>query len=457
MASSPLPLPPQADAAQTESIPAEAAPAEAAPASPSKPQPPLPEHPGQWSVDDVCRWAQSQQHLADVAPVLREHAMDGHVLINYVTNTVLAEELGISAFGTRVHVLEAIETLRWNAGLCTKVRYASPPPASASTSAVAAAADSASAAAFSSERQYLAEDSLSPPPYARSHRRAHSRQTHHPSHSSQRSLSNTPESDQHRSSKEGSPDADAEPGHTHHSKRSASRVADAEKKRQKRAALKKNPVLYAEYLQKERERNARRRARLRAERGRSNSNGNANDDRPGAHAATDAHAAVAAALVASRLDSADAYDSSANSYMHATDAAKPIPSYAPFATAPAAATAVAAASAADRHVLAGLGVSSPAAVSAAAVHIHSPLQPPPHNLRRGADAAGADAHATKAPTNIGGASANSRSSSSNSRYFHHTSNGSHTEHQHQHQHQHQHRTRQQQQQQQQEHQAAHVV
>ncbi|ORX73583.1 hypothetical protein DL89DRAFT_263626 [Linderina pennispora] len=174
--------------------------------SPSPPSTtaPLPGNPQQWTVDDVCRWAQTLPLIADISAVFKEHAVDGHVLVNYVTNTVLADELGVSAFGTRVHILEAIETLRWNSGLCAKQGKA---------------------------------DS--------------------------RSVSHTPETE--GSAKEHSDGESPKPA----SKRSASRIADAEKKRQKRAELKKNPVLYAEYLQKERERNARRRARLRAERGRS--------------------------------------------------------------------------------------------------------------------------------------------------------------------------------------------
>ncbi|KAJ2718286.1 hypothetical protein GGI07_005817 [Coemansia sp. Benny D115] len=172
-----------------------------------------PDDPQLWTVDDVHRWAAAQPLIAAVAPVLREHKVDGHVLIHYIKNAVLADELGITAFGTRVYVLEAIETLRWQTGLASHRLRAS-------------------------------------------------------------SLSQTPEESPPRSLKDEDEMALADeerPG------RSASRVADAEKKRQKRAELKKNPVLYAEYLQKERERNARRRARLRAERGRSNSSGNAHD------------------------------------------------------------------------------------------------------------------------------------------------------------------------------------
>ncbi|KAJ1836264.1 hypothetical protein IWW55_004631 [Coemansia sp. RSA 2706] len=246
-----------------------------------QPDPQLAPALAQWSVDDVCRWAQAQPLIAAVAPVLRDHAVDGHVLVNYVTNAVLADELGIAAFGTRVHVLEAIEALRWSHG----IRARPPPP----------------------------------------------RASHSPR------LSSSPESAP--SSKDESPDIDgAAP-----SKRSASRIADAEKKRQKRAALKKNPVLYAEYLQKERERNARRRARLRAERGRSDSGGAPND------APSDAA-------------SKHAPGSSANDFAHATAAP---PAYAPYAADP---------------------------LPKQAVYIRHPLQPPPHNLRRGPDAAHPDAH-----------------------------------------------------------------
>ncbi|KAJ2159980.1 hypothetical protein GGF46_002644 [Coemansia sp. RSA 552] len=244
------------------------------PAKPPRSPPPVLQDRGplEWSVDDVCLWAQGRAHIAAVAPVLRDHAVDGHVLVHYVTNTVLADELGIAAFGTRVHVLEAIEALRWSFGITQRPQ---PPPQRRPTSA-----------------------STTPP--------------------SQRSPSSEPESESE--SRDPSPDPD-DP----RPKRSASRVADAEKKRQKRAELKKNPVLYAEYLQKERERNARRRARLRAERRRTPEQ----DHAPPA--------------------------SSANALAHATAA------YAPFAA------------------------DLPAPAPAPAVHIRNPLQPPPHNLRAGPD------------------------------------------------------------------------
>ncbi|KAJ2708476.1 hypothetical protein H4R19_004727 [Coemansia spiralis] len=287
------------------------------PAKQPSPQPqPLTAHPLQWSVDDVARWALGQAHVAPVASVLREHAVDGHVLVNYVTNTVLSEELGIAAFGTRVHVLEAIEALRWSLGIAARPQH-----------------------------------------HAHQRLRSASRSSAEPPQSSPRSVSSSPETDRGHSSKDGSPgddsdgddDSDCAPGQ-HRLKRSASRIADAEKKRQKRAELKKNPVLYAEYLQKERERNARRRARLRAERGRSNSSGAANDARPHDHAPS---------------------ASSANDYTHATAAAPLPPTYAPFAA------------------------DLPA--KPVAVHIGHPLQPPPHNLRRGTDASAAAAPERRNP------------------------------------------------------------
>ncbi|KAJ2500250.1 hypothetical protein GGH96_002846 [Coemansia sp. RSA 1972] len=294
---------------------------------------PMSAHLAQWTVDDVCRWALTLPHIAAVAPVLREHAVDGHVLVHYVTNAVLADELGIAAFGTRVHVLEAIEALRWSHG----IRARPPPPL---------------------------------------------RQSSEASHASQRSPSSSPESDRGPSSKELSPDdADADIGSLQNSKRSASRIADAEKKRQKRAALKKNPAMYAEYLQKERERNARRRARLRAERGRSNSSGDARHDdakqfgsaphteaklfsSPGPHSDTKPFGSPGLQDPPA-LDRARPRDhtlppapsNSANDFPHATAAP---PAYAPYAADP---------------------------LAKQPVYIRHPLQPPPHNLRRGPDAA----------------------------------------------------------------------
>ncbi|KAJ2878233.1 hypothetical protein IWW38_006369 [Coemansia aciculifera] len=176
-----------------------------------------------WSVGDVHQWAQAQAQLAPVADVLRQHAVDGHVLLHYVTNAILAEELGIAAFGTRVHILEAIETLRWALGRDV-ARGSNSNSGSSSNSSARNASPARSA-------QHSRSPALSP---SRSHSSAH----------------------------EHSPSPGLPSG-----KRSASRIADAEKKRLKRAEMKKDPALYAEYLQKERERNARRRERLRAEKG----------------------------------------------------------------------------------------------------------------------------------------------------------------------------------------------
>ncbi|KAJ2742605.1 hypothetical protein GGI20_004371 [Coemansia sp. BCRC 34301] len=218
----PPPPPPAAVAAQLPHSPPDTT------ATPTSPQPPpVPSDAERWSVEDVYQWAQAQTLLAPVAAVLRQHAVDGHVLLHYVTNAILAEELGIAAFGTRVHILEAIETLRWALGHPQPQLQPQPQPQQ-------------------KQRQLQRSPSRSP-----SQSRSHS----------------------HSSSQSPSPG----PGGYSGSKRSASRIADAEKKRVKRAEMKKNPALYAEYLQKERERNARRRERLRAERGRSNSGGTSAD------------------------------------------------------------------------------------------------------------------------------------------------------------------------------------
>ncbi|KAJ1821514.1 hypothetical protein LPJ75_000700 [Coemansia sp. RSA 2598] len=334
----------------------------------------LPNNPLVWSVADVCCWARAQPLVDQVVAALHEHAVDGHVLINYVTNAVLADELGIAAFGTRVHVLEAIETLRWNAGLA-KPRHASPHGRSDGTDEGDAEADDVDVDADADADAY--NDAGAPAPMSQPRARR-------PPQRLPRLHTRSPESDQLRSSKEESPDASGrahsasvDPGR--HSKRSASRIADAEKKRQKRAELKKNPELYAEYLQKERERNARRRARLRAQRGGSNSSANAHDcdgdDVEGEgegegdhdHDRGDYAGSLAAAAPGS---SANNYAAAAyappeqpRTPIHHSHAAhhhlQSIPAYAPYA----------APDDLPRQAL-------------PSVNIHSPFQPPTHNLRR---------------------------------------------------------------------------
>ncbi|KAJ2697539.1 hypothetical protein FB645_005886 [Coemansia sp. IMI 203386] len=316
----------------------------------------LPDSPLAWSVADVCTWARAQPLVDPVVAALLEHAVDGHVLINYVTNAVLADELGIAAFGTRVHVLEAIETLRWNAGLA-KPRHASPHGRGDGTDEGDAEPDDADADADAyanaAANAYDGSPAMSQPPARR------------PPQRMPRLRTRSPESDQLRSSKEESPDVggrahsgSADPGR--HSKRSASRIADAEKKRQKRAELKKNPELYAEYLQKERERNARRRARLRAQRGGSNSSVNAHDaddvDDAEADRDHDDYAAPATGSSANNFAAAYAPPDQPRTPIHHMQS---VPAYAPYAA-----------------------PDDLPRQSLPSVTIHSPFQPPTHNLRR---------------------------------------------------------------------------
>ncbi|PVU87806.1 hypothetical protein BB561_006170 [Smittium simulii] len=74
-------------------------------------------NPVEWNVEEVCNWFASQPRLADLAPFIKMHCLDGHILLNYVSNTVLRDELGITAFGQRVRLLEALEALKWKSSI----------------------------------------------------------------------------------------------------------------------------------------------------------------------------------------------------------------------------------------------------------------------------------------------------------------------------------------------------
>ncbi|OLY83200.1 Protein pob1, partial [Smittium mucronatum] len=76
--------------------------------------PPSSKDPRDWSVDDVCAWLMSSPYLSDLVPTIKAHSLDGHILINYISNAVLREELGVLAFGKRVRFLEALEALKYS-------------------------------------------------------------------------------------------------------------------------------------------------------------------------------------------------------------------------------------------------------------------------------------------------------------------------------------------------------
>ncbi|OMJ09269.1 hypothetical protein AYI69_g10751 [Smittium culicis] len=78
--------------------------------------------PKSWTVDEVCAWVSSFPYLADLVPIFKSHSLDGHVLINYISNAVLREELGILAFGKRVRFLEALEALKWSIEMSSRCK-----------------------------------------------------------------------------------------------------------------------------------------------------------------------------------------------------------------------------------------------------------------------------------------------------------------------------------------------
>ncbi|KAJ1914389.1 hypothetical protein H4219_004807 [Mycoemilia scoparia] len=253
-----------------------------------------------WSVDEVCAWIESQPSISDLSAVVRSHAIDGHVLTTYITNSVLVDELGISAYGKRVRLLEAIEGLKWSSGISSSSmpkdtvqnHHQREPSIHNQRSANGNEEATEHMAHYNHHQRHNSQhygsdyngsvSSLHEPTAAKNH--PYSRYSSSPgiedsngtSISSVRSLSpaesNNGATAFQTTHKRGRPNDSSQKEESANgntlSKRSASRIADAEKKRQKRAELKKDPEAYAEYLQKERERNARRRARLREEKAR---------------------------------------------------------------------------------------------------------------------------------------------------------------------------------------------
>ncbi|OMH84360.1 hypothetical protein AX774_g2117 [Zancudomyces culisetae] len=252
--------------------------------------------PREWTVEEVCRWVRTDPKLEDLVPIVRTHSLDGHVLLNYITNVVLRDELGITAFGKRVRFLEALEALKWTVGIVNRgrrerIEHASRKNAYANNglnkqhgtnykSVIVNSHTSQSApntgfidrikptsATLSErgEREYgVIRENSTTSEWADGKYQCHSRERESESNTPEKSYS-SPEYYEDMGSNYNGHGSSMLVNENSHDKRAASRIADAEKKRIKRQELKKDPAAYALYLQKERERNARRRARMREE------------------------------------------------------------------------------------------------------------------------------------------------------------------------------------------------
>ncbi|PVV04138.1 hypothetical protein BB560_001369 [Smittium megazygosporum] len=191
-----------------------------------------------WSVDEVCEWFGSQPRLAEFVPFIKAHRLDGHILLNYLSNSVLRDELGVTAFGQRVKLLEALEALKWKSSNekadYTEMNYRN--------GSWPSQTDSRTVVDYSFPRTVAIKEKA-------------------------KSLSKSPEPKNEDPTNQYSRNKSLSLGNTSalcekEIKKAANRMADAEKKRRKRAELKKDPIAYAIYLQKERDRNAKRREKM---------------------------------------------------------------------------------------------------------------------------------------------------------------------------------------------------
>ncbi|PVU95708.1 hypothetical protein BB561_001652 [Smittium simulii] len=257
--------------------------------------------PQTWSVEDVCLWLGSTPLLSEFVSVAQVHSIDGYILTNYLTNSILKEELGISSFGKRVRFLEALEILKWNLSANKKSHNCHFRGLSLYDTSKLVSNDiklDTNASNTVSQNKDCIPNSTPNSPLV-SCKPDHQNDNLSPKHislepnpiatpnvnikiesndllpkatrSKRLSSQNSPLSLNRSGSSiyiekylklEPTEAANLTPTEL---KRAAHRLADSEKKRIKRQELKKDPIAYAQYLQKERDRNARRRARLRQE------------------------------------------------------------------------------------------------------------------------------------------------------------------------------------------------
>jgi SAM domain (Sterile alpha motif) len=70
------------------------------------------EDPRDWSVDEVEAWAQRTFLFgSSLSEHLRDHDVDGSVLLSHVTDETLKNDIGIRSLGQRVKVVQSIAEL----------------------------------------------------------------------------------------------------------------------------------------------------------------------------------------------------------------------------------------------------------------------------------------------------------------------------------------------------------
>ncbi|OMH81494.1 hypothetical protein AX774_g5046 [Zancudomyces culisetae] len=239
--------------------------------------------PATWTVGEVIIWISQKPGLAEIGPTIHKHCIDGYIMMSYLSNNILKDELGVLSYGTRVKFLEEIEKLKY---MASKKLYSSERTGCGTDKRNGAyganidgfdATSSASTSAnkhirkidqnhgiedindISIESRMYVEDNMPdkiPKEKAISAFAASDFSTSDPLDSRIKIGIGTTKNN--LDSKELDPKE---------WKKMLARKIDAEKKRQKRAELKKDPIKYEEYLRRERERNSRRRAALKLQKG----------------------------------------------------------------------------------------------------------------------------------------------------------------------------------------------
>jgi hypothetical protein len=75
------------------------------------------ERPESWTIAQVREWAESKFPFGTaLAAALVENDVDGAVLLEYISNETLKQDLGIKSLGQRVKILQAINELNSKQG-----------------------------------------------------------------------------------------------------------------------------------------------------------------------------------------------------------------------------------------------------------------------------------------------------------------------------------------------------
>lgn len=73
--------------------------------------------PDLWTIDQVKQWAETSFPFGrGLATALAENDIDGPVLLDYITDDTLKQDLGVKSLGQRVKILQAVAALKTREG-----------------------------------------------------------------------------------------------------------------------------------------------------------------------------------------------------------------------------------------------------------------------------------------------------------------------------------------------------